>query len=528
PPTRGTWSRIVRGTFRDRPWIATSVAWLAIYVALCSTGERFSKTFLDYGWQTLPLDLLRADPFGSVWYLHTQPPVMNLTVGIVERWSLAPRALSLQIILAVVGVCLAGMTTSLVQRLGRSSVCAFAVGLFATADPTIMRMAFSPTYELPTALCVVGVMWCLARGQSTAGRRLMICAVFATILVLTRSLYHPAWLIILLVALAIRWRKRIRWQQLMIVAALPTVLVGGWLLKNEIVFGDATLSSWSGMNLERSILPLLSSEQVDRAIADGDVSRSVLVGAFHTYDQYVSYVPRCRPSHTSAVTALSTRRKWVRSLGGPQVVANFNFECFLPIYRQAGQDALHLAIRYPGKWLEGRLWSTRGWFTEGRLEGGQKSPVLTVMDTIFSIAHVDVGITHLTQHGWGDGALFTGMGKVPIELLIFVVDAAVVLTALWTLLRRVRGHRTDTAGLLLIAGAFILAWSFVVGVTGELGEQSRFRSVLDPLAFALVAGVVVPRWRAALSPRWHRRRRRVDALTVAPSVSTGQSESTST
>ncbi|MCU1401290.1 MAG: hypothetical protein JWN62_4399 [Acidimicrobiales bacterium] len=504
PAGHGTWSRTSREAFRGRPWIATSVAWLAIYIALCSTGERFSTTFLDYGWQTLPLDLLRADPFGSIWYLHTQPPAMNLAVGIVERWSLAPRALSLQIIFAVLGVCLAAMTTSLVTRLGRSAVCAFAVGLFATADPTIMRMTFSPTYELPTAVCVVGVMWCLASGRSTASRRLLMCAAFGTALVLTRSLYHPVWLIILLVALAVRWRKRIRWQRVMVIAALPTVLIGSWLIKNEIVFGDATLSSWSGMNLERSILPLLSSEQVDRAIADGDVSKAVLIGAFHTYEQYVPYVPRCRPTHQSAVTSQSTRRKWVRSLGGPQKVPNFNFECFLPIYRQAGQDALHLAIRYPGKWLEGRLWSTRGWFTEGRLDGGQGSSMLSVMDTIFAVAHVDVGIAHLSQHDWGDGALFSGMGSVPIELLIFVVDAAVVLTALWTLIRRVRGQPIDPAGLLLIAGAFILAWSFVVGVTGELGEQSRFRSVLDPVTFALVAGIVLPRWRDALAHRRHR------------------------
>ena len=500
-PTRGAWSRISQAAFQDRPWIAASAAWLAIYVALCSTGQRFSTMFLDYGWQTLPLDLLRADPFGSIWYLHTQPPLMNLGIGIVERWSLAPPALSLQIVLAGTGVCLAGMTTSLVQRLGRSSSCALAVGLFATADPTIMRMAFSPTYELPTALCVVGVMWCLARSESTAARRLLLCAVFGTALVLTRSLYHPLWLVVLLVVLGLRWRTRIGWQRLMLIATLPTVLIGGWLLKNEVIFGDATMSSWSGMNLERSTLPLLSPSQIDHAIEDGDVSRLVLVGAFQSYDKYVPYVRRCRPSHTSPVTAQSTRRKWVRTLGGPQVAPNFNFECFLPLYRQAGQDALHLAIRYPGKWLEGRLWSTRGWFTEGRLDLGHGSPVLSVMDTIFTVAHVDVGIVHLSQHGWGDGALFGGMGKVPIELLIFLVDAAIVLTALWTLIGRVRGREIDTAGLILIAGAFILAWSFVVGVTGELGEQSRFRSVIDPLAFALVAGIVVPRWRAALAPR---------------------------
>lgn len=301
-----------------------------------------------------------------------------------------------------------------------------------------------------------------------------MAAVFGTVLVLTRSLYHPVWLVVLLVTVGLRWRKRVGWQRLLLIAALPTVGVGGWLLKNEVIFGNPTMSSWSGMNLERSIVPLLSSDQIERAVADADVSRSVVVGAFRSYDYYVPYVARCHPSRTSAVTSQSTRRKWVKSFGGPQIVANFNFECYLPIYRQAGQDAFHLAIRYPGKWFEGRLWSARGWFTEGRLDGGTASPVLSVMDTIFSITHVDLSVVHLTQHGWSDGALFTGMGQVPIEMLIFVVDATIVLTALRILFRRLRGHRIDTADLLLLAGAFIIAWSFVVGVAsyGSTGQSA--------------------------------------------------------
>ena len=55
----------------------------------------------------------------------------------------------------------------------------------------------------------------------------------------------------------------------------------------------------------------------------------------------------------------------------------------------------------------------------------------------------------------------------------------------------------------MIVASFILAWTFVVGVAGELGEQARFRTMTDPFVVAL--GIVVA-W-SALQPL----RRRVPA-----------------
>jgi hypothetical protein len=41
-----------------------------------------------------------------------------------------------------------------------------------------------------------------------------------------------------------------------------------------------------------------------------------------------------------------------------------------------------------------------------------------------------------------------------------------------------------------VATAFIAAFTFVVGIAGELGEQARFRTMTDPLVWTVgLAGV---------------------------------------
>ena len=46
---------------------------------------------LASSWQLLDLDVLEHDPLRGVWFLHTQPPLQNLVIGLVA-WSPLPLA----------------------------------------------------------------------------------------------------------------------------------------------------------------------------------------------------------------------------------------------------------------------------------------------------------------------------------------------------------------------------------------------------------------------------------------------------
>ena len=64
---------------------------------------------------------------------------------------------------------------------------------------------------------------------------------------LTRSLYHPIWLVVVVGATLVVARRHLDRRQVAAAIAVPLVLIGGWMLKNQALYGRPTLSSWVGM-----------------------------------------------------------------------------------------------------------------------------------------------------------------------------------------------------------------------------------------------------------------------------------------
>jgi hypothetical protein len=74
-----------------------------------------------------------------------------------------------------------------------------------------------------------------------------------TLVCLTRSLYHLAWLLLLCIILLICFRKSSSFRLLLISSVLAVAVVSGWYLKNYLVFKSFTASTWSGMNIARNV-----------------------------------------------------------------------------------------------------------------------------------------------------------------------------------------------------------------------------------------------------------------------------------
>ena len=78
---------------------------------------------------------------------------------------------------------------------------------------------------------------------------------------------------------------------------VPLVLIGGWMVKNQALYGRPTLSSWVGMNLQRAVIPVLDADDLQQMYDEGKVSDVAMVGPFGAYDLYAPYFPDCTPSH---------------------------------------------------------------------------------------------------------------------------------------------------------------------------------------------------------------------------------------
>jgi hypothetical protein len=86
-----------------------------------------------------------------------------------------------------------------------------------------------------------------------------------TILCLTRSMYHLLWLAVLSICLLLARKKTAAFKPLLTSALCSILLVSGWYLKNYIIFGQFSTSSWIGMNLARTVFygyPVTDSNEI--------------------------------------------------------------------------------------------------------------------------------------------------------------------------------------------------------------------------------------------------------------------------
>ena len=304
-------------------------------------------------------DVLRADPIGSVWHLHIQPPLWNLLIGGVLAWSPMPDAISLQIVQFAFGVVGVALLASLLARLFARPVVGVVVATVVMLDPQVLAGAFTPTYELATTCGLIAVMWLVVVQPRSPRFTLVSLSAVGTAVVLTRTVFHPAWLALLLLVSWWTVRRSIDARTIVWTVAMPLVLVGGWMVKNEVMFDRPTLSSWFGMNLQRAVLPIATDDQLDSWAADGDISEitAAYPSGFVSYSAYEPYVGECIPKGDHAATTDLTRV-------GPLAIPNFNADCYLPVYDIADDDATWAITNHPSLYLEGRWWALRAWVME--------------------------------------------------------------------------------------------------------------------------------------------------------------------
>jgi hypothetical protein len=486
---------------------AAAAIWLVIYVVVWATGQRFSTAYLDYGWQLVPWDVLSTDPIRSVWYLHIQPPGWNLVLGVSAWVSPFTDAITLQALMAAFGAVGAAFAALVARQLGLGEKAAVASSVVAMIHPEVLRGAFEPTYELPIAALLLVVVWGAGRASRRTGALVgvVVAVGAATAVVLTRSLYHPLWLLAVVAFVAWRSWGRVPWRRMVLVAVVPVVLIGAWMGKNELLFDRPTLSSWFGMNLQRAVIPVLDGDELQAMFEAGEVSDVAMIGPFGAYELYEPVMPPCAPSHGHRSVAEATRTT-------NEYSPNFNFECYLPVFDQAGKDAWAVIRAHPDVWLEGRLWSLRTTFAVSGSPSESESVVMRGLATAYSVLRVDVQGA-ISTLGWGTPIYGALVAKVDFGLLQVAAYVLLAGLAVWHLVVLLRRRSPDAeASTVIVVSGFVSTWTVVVGAVGELGEQARFRTMTDPLVW-----VVMVAWAVTAVQRF-RSTRRASARTASPPV----------
>jgi hypothetical protein len=455
-----------------RAGVLTGVIWLAVLFIAELFGGGFDATSVHWLWQLVPFEDLQANPFGSVWNLHIQPPLWNLIIGILARWSPLPFGLGMQLLMAGFGFVATVLLFDTLRHIGVRTRWAAPLTLFAMCSPDVLVNGFEPRYELAVTAGLIAIAWVIVRANEslTRGNWLIWLSVLATAVTMTRTLYHPVWLAFLVAFFAWRWREHVSARWIGAAAAIPLVLVGGWMLKNKVLFGRFTLDTWSGMNLQRAVVPLLHADDKRAMLASGELSGVSAVGPFANYELYSPSVGPCTNHWDSPVLSKLARP--------PFGIANFNAGCYLRVYDLAGKDARTAILDHPDAYMEGRLWSARRWFALDETFTHSDSTTLRGLGEGYRVALIALpGM--LIDSNWG---MPIGPDQLNhFSLLALVCSIAVVVAAC-----NRRGRDRD---LFIFVGS-LTVWTFASGVLFELGEQPRFRSMIDPLVLAFGAVAV--------------------------------------
>ncbi len=478
------------GPDRRSAWLDRGVL-VAIFVvtriAYSAAGVGFDSSSLLYSSQLLDQTWLRDRWGESLLYLHAQPPLFNAFVGLVLRWSPIAPDTTFQVAYLALGLVLLLAAHDLGRRLGLGRVAAAVVAVVVCASPTVVLYESWLSYEMPVAVALVVLVDLAVRyGRSVRPGLLIGAVAVASAVVLTRSLMSPVWLVAV-VACLVAYRRP-RWSTLGWVA-VPLVLVGAVMVKNQVLFGTPQLSSWFGYNLDKVATSPLTDDQ-KRQLADEGFVRT---------DPGPCVVTR------TDVPALADHDKPTAPPAGEDPIENFNHECLVARYEALQTDALHVARAHPGWVARNMVGGAEIWSSPSSLSPfvyGNRQAVATLDDVDRRVVLLDVAWDPPVgvPTAWPVGVSAPDR-RFHVSITLLVATAAVSLAALVSLLR---WRRRDATSLAFAVGGMTVAYVAVVGSVFEYGENNRIRFVTEPLTLVLFAVLLVAGWRAG--QRWWRRR----------------------
>ena len=452
---------------------------LASRLVFLVLGVRFDASPLGEFWQYLDPRLLEEDLLRSVFYLHSQPPLFNLFLGIVLRLSPVAPATAFHALYLVAGwLCLLA-TFLLMRLLGVGRTIAGVIGLILVLRPSFILFESWLMYDVPVTLlvCLAGVALALftRRGLPIYGHAFFVILFF---LCATRSLFHLVYFgaVLALVAGCFRGRER---HTVLKSATVPFVLLILLYLKNLAFFGLPGLSSWLGMNLARIATAAASPQELARLERQGELSAIATVPPFSPLELYGDLdLPTPRYPN---VLALATRFKSTGSV-------NYNHEAYLAISDRYLADALWIVRHRPGVYFHG---VAKAWYNYFKPQT-EISHVSANRDRLRAYAAVGAWVLYGRLPYTFD---YGGVGK-PIYLFSTLGVPLLTCYALWLAFRS-----RDAAARPVLA--FMILTVIYVALTGnslEVWENQRFRFYTDPF-FAVFFALAVSRAQAISGSR---------------------------
>ena len=428
------------------------------------TKLRFRADTMDYFAQMLDPPLLQERLLESLWYLHAQPPLLNLLAGVALKASPERPDLFLGAVfwLAGLAICLALYAIGKGLGLPRPAAGLLALAIVSTPTTLVYEHWFFYPHLAAALLTGAAALFLASRGRpgpAWAGGFWLLA-----VLVWLRSLFHPVFFFALVGVAVLTAAKSDRGRALR-GAALPAAFVLLLVLKNLFVFGFAGTSSWGGNSLHRMMTEVLPRETLEAAVAAEEITPLSLEWEFSKPEKYLEVLGI--PDEPRGVPALDEKGKTRARTNA----VNYNHWTYLEVGPIYTDSAVHLIRAHPGMYAKSVQWTARRYLdpvTDDMLikpirfrvkrfiepfEAAQQSPFLRGL-AILAVLYL----------GFRAGRGLFAAERHPDGWFAFFVFAVIV-------------------------------WVSTLGILFEYGENNRFRYQIGPLVWIAVGVAGRDLWR---------------------------------
>jgi hypothetical protein len=419
------------------------------------------RALSDY-WQYLAVETLRYHLLTGVWYDHAQPPVFNLFLGSVLKIGGAHYKLIFCIILKLISLCNALLLFGIVKKLTTVNSLPIIVALVYILSPATIIFESELFYTGLVSLLLLASVFFLIRLTESDGW-LNAFGVFLplAVLCLTRSVYHISWLFVIAASLLYYFRRKASLNKLVLASIAGIVLAGSWYIKNKLIFGKLTTSTWLGMNMARNVFH------------DNEIKDSSRIEAYEPFSRISVYRKFLDPEFENKFKGLNDR-DLLQEMKNDSFIneTEVSYIQVSELYQKASMGFIH---NHPGTYLKNVFQSSILFFTPGTLYSLtlENAGKIKFYDLFYSF-----NLTIFSKNKQERRILLTisALPKLILYIFVFFIFARMCMHA-----------RSITPWNLFI----LITIGFVFGISSlfEHYENMRFRFEIEPLFLILAAQV---------------------------------------
>lgn len=301
--------------------------------------------FLDGYVQYVDVSLLRKELFKSLFYLHSQPPLFNLLIGVVEKTTPDQAGIIFHFLFIIIGLLTSLIMFKLLTEIGVNIYLSLVFTIFYLLSPATLlyENIFFYTYIIIFFLICASYYLVLFIHKQSKFKYALFHFLFLSLCVLTTSFFHFIWFLFLFGLLLLI--KRDDWKIIIKAAILPLALILGLYIKNYLIFDSFSSSTWFGMNLSRITINELPVNEKKRLIQNGILSEFGKQQPFLPVDSLIIL----KDAKLDTITGIKVLDEQIKKSG----FTNYNHFAYIKISESMLADALYVIINYPEIYYSG-------------------------------------------------------------------------------------------------------------------------------------------------------------------------------